>query len=297
MLTDDLIRLREVSLLASVDFGRLWETMGGSVVCWRARLEGRTLAVLVGVEFGRGMLRRFQAMPDGCYMKIIFFDDTVNCDEITEGMLAAIGRFGYAKVFLNDYHAQLGSTGDFFKSEYHTTLVDISHPEWEPPDKKLRSEIRKAAREGVCVQPFDVEHLDSFLTLVAQSEERHGRKPKYSESFYCALATLAVDDDRIQWLSVVHQDKLAASHIYFVEDNLLLNWQVYFDPAFSFLKPNQFITATIATRMADLGVTTLNLGASPDSAGGLRFYKQKWGGTEYRYNCLQKQSWLGKMLR
>ncbi len=290
-------RLNETSLFTSVGFARLWNDARGKDVYWAAQENERTLAVLPGVEFGRGRLGRFQAMPDGCYGRIVFVEPIPDRRAIYAGVAEALKKAGYARVHLYDYYRQFDpASSGFNRRRCRTGLVDISSPDWQPPDKKLLSEIRKAEREGVKVVGFDAEkHFDAFIALMHRTETRHGRKPKYAPAFFRALAALARLDSRVRWVVVEHQGRLAASHIYFVDGEMALNWQVYFDKAFSFLKPNQFIMFTVARELAGVGVRQLNQGASPSDAEGLGVYKQKWGSEEYDYDCLELTSWLGRL--
>jgi CelD/BcsL family acetyltransferase involved in cellulose biosynthesis len=133
------------------------------------------------------------------------------------------------------------------------------------------------------------------MALMEKTEQRHGRRPKYTPAFFESLAGLAVTDERIVWRYVEHDGRAAASHIFLRDGNMLLSWQIYFDKTFSFLKPNQYLLHDTATRLAAKGVTTLNLGASPEGAAGLATYKKKWGGEVYRYRMLHGESLLGKL--
>ncbi len=136
-----------------------------------------------------------------------------------------------------------------------TTLVDISDPEWVPPDEKLRSEIRKAEREGITMEPFEWgRHHEHFLRLMEATERRHGNPPRYPPEFFRRLADLAGRDDRVHWVWCEHEGKPACSHIYILEGGMLQVWQIYFDKAFSFLKPNQYISFAMCRRMAARGI-------------------------------------------
>ncbi len=44
------------------------------------------------------------------------------------------------------------------------------------------------------------------------------------------------------------------------------------------------------------GILSLNLGASPDDAEGLIFFKERWGGQKYKYSILSTKSGLRKFL-
>ncbi len=297
-LPDDIaIRLREASLFSSPEFARLWTAQGGSDVYWIAGEKSSPTAVLTGVEFGRKPSRRFQSMPDGLYSRLVVFDDAADVGEVSHSLLEGLEGAGYLKLYLTDYYGSFVDAAGFESVECETGLVDISQSDWLPPDKKLQSEIRKAEREGVVPLPFDpARHFESFTSLMEATEKRHGREPKYSEEFFRRLAELAERDSRARWVVVEHEGVLATSHIFLIDAEQIINWQVYFDKKFSFLKANQFVLYSMAREYAAQGIRYLNLGASPPEAGTLSDYKQKWGGESHKYTCLQRKSWLGKLV-
>jgi hypothetical protein len=285
------------ALFGSARFGRLWETVGGEAIYWAVYNNERVIALLPAVEFGFRPLKRLQAMPDGCYGRL-YVSATAGSDApaIAAALQAVLTEARYSKVFLYDYYGWCGEHRSYQAEVCVTSVVDISLPEWEPPDKKMQSEIRKAQREGIEVRKFAPADMDRFISLMQQAEAEHGRKAKYPREFFEALAALAEHDDRIQWLWCEHGGKAAASHINLIENDMVINWQVYFDRQFSFLKPNQFMLFHAARELAGKGVKYLNLGASPDEAENLRAYKKKWGGVERTYFCQVWLSALGKMI-
>ncbi|MCD6249419.1 MAG: GNAT family N-acetyltransferase [candidate division Zixibacteria bacterium] len=286
------------SLFGSGPFMRLWETLGGQPVYWMASENDRAVAILPGIEFGSGFLTRFQAMPDGLYAPLLHPQGTPDdASVLSAKILAGLVQYGYAKLYLNDYFGQFADPARLAIRKGATLVVDIRSVDWEPPDKKLRSEIRKAEREGVRVEVFSLNrHYDQFLALMCYTEKRHGRKPKYPDGFYRELGKLSMTDSRVKWLVCEHEGKLAASHIYLTESNVVLNWQVFFDKQFSFLKANQLITFTVGREIARQGLSMLNLGATPADASTLDDYKRKWGGYRYEYNCLEHKKWWSRWL-
>lgn len=289
--------INRTTLLGSVEFARLWETMGGRVVYWVANEGDRIIALLPGVEFGSGWLTRYQAMPDGLYGQLLFPEGVAKPNVLADALVKGIAARRYAKVFLTDYYSHLRPTGAYVVRLDQTLAVDISAPDWQPPDKKLQSEIRKAEREDIRLQEFSLNrHFDGFIELMKLTERRHGRRPKYPTAFWRALGKLAMTDARVKWLVCEHEERMAASHIYLVESEMALNWQIYFDKGFSFLKPNQFIMFSVARDLARHGVISLTLGATPGDADSLANYKKKWGGRTVEYACLYRYSWLGRFL-
>ncbi len=296
--TDIVDNLSAGSLLTSRPFASLWETMGGRVVHWVARESSTVVGLLTGVEFGQGPLRRFQAMPEGIGGKV---HPASGCEssrrEISGHILKAVEREGYLKVHITDFDGQIAPAGSYDIIPCSTLLVDIESDQYEPPDRKLRSELRKAEREAVSIEPFDAgRNMSRFIELISATERRHGRRMKYPVGFYMELAKLAERDDRVIWLWCEHEGQPVVSHICLVEHKTALHWQVCYDKRFSFLKANQLMLRHLIKQLKDHGVPRLNLGASPDDAEGLLDYKVKWGGVKYDYNCYVHKSFWGRWL-
>lgn len=284
------------SFFASDVFLKLWRSIKGFPVYWIAEKDEKILAFFPGVEFGSGFWRRFQAMPDGCYGHMIFSKEVDNKELLAKMIWDEIAKFGYMKIFIYDFDHYLKDVSNYKNKLCETLLVDISDKDWQPPDKKIQSEIRKAQRENVVIQTFDPQlHFDKFIVLMKQTEKRHRRSPKYPQDFFQTLAGLSVNDKRLVWYWCEYEGKPVSSHINIIEGEMAINWQVYFDKSFSFLKANQYLLYHLAKEMSARGVKYLNLGASPPDASGLKIYKSKWGGKPYHYNCYFRFSSLGKL--
>ncbi len=296
--SDQVDSLTKNSFFASRGFMDLWSRVGGKPVCWVAESGDVLRGVFPGVEFGRGPLKRFYSMPDGCYGRM-FFASGNDADNraISKLVMREIAQAGYLKAYVYDFYNRLSGNSSFTTEKCETSIIDISGNTWAPPDKKIQSEIRKAEKEGVTVTAFDREqHMEKFLALMQSTEERHRREPKYSGWFFEDLAKLAETDNRVVWLWCEHEGQAVSSHINFIEAPMALNWQVYFDKSFSFLKANQYLLYNFARKIGRAGVTRLNMGASPPDAENLIQYKQKWGGRTYTYNCYRRRSRLGRLL-
>ena len=289
--------LNQTTFLGSTGFTELWQAQGGRGVYWCVEEGDKISGVLSSVQFGSGPLARLQAMPDGLYARPVWLSQEIDRRAALKEIMTSVARDGYARAYVTDFYGDLEGCSDFEREPCETPLVDVSSPDWEPPDKKLRSELRKAERESSPPVAFSWNrHLDGFLKLMTDTERRHGRKPKYSEAFYRGLGRLAATDNRIHWYLIEHEGEIAASHIYFTEGDLLLYWQAYYDKAFSFLKPNQYLTYKLVGLLREKGIRTLILGATPPEAEGLADYKRKWGGRTHRYSCLVRKSLLGRVL-
>jgi hypothetical protein len=288
------------SFFASVGFARLWETMGGRPRYWAAEDGGRWIAVLPAVEFGRGLLRRLQSMPDGCYGGILVAEAAAESDakRAREALLQALMAERWFRVHLVDNSGQLEPPHGFSAERRQTRLVDIRDPKWLPKDKKLQSQIRSAERQGIRIEPFDWRaHGDGFMRLVQMTARRHRRAPAQPRTFYRALWQLSLEDERVRWTWCSLDGGPACSHIYFREGDMLQGWQIQFDKSASRLKANQFVRYRMCKQMASEGCTHLNLGATPTGAESLLYYKRRWGGDRHGYACWVYRSSLARLVR
>ena len=280
------LKLNQLSFFTSDGFCNLWRTLGGRPVCYLGQEGSEDLFALSAVEFGRLFWKRLQAMPDGTYGRIVKLADSVDSAQAGQLLLQKLHGAGYIKVHVYDFHMEFPRPAKWEVKDCQAHVVELTGPEWQPPDGKLRSEIRKAQRDGVQIRKYDDSiDRDAFHKLREATEARHGGKGRYPIEFYDALARLTREDDRVWWYVVEADRELAASHVYLRDGNMLLNWMVHFDKKFSYLKPNQLMTFTLAERGIENGVTRLNLGSTPIEVPTLAAYKEKWGGEIFRYPC------------
>ncbi len=289
-------RLAGYYFFSSTAFAKLWESMGGKPVYWVVEGNGRTIAILPGVEFGTKMFRRFQTMPNGCYGQILYNDLAETSREaVSACMISRIRNEKYAKIFINDFHSTCADAPGYNVQGCSTYVVDISSPDWQPPDSKLRQQIHKAEKEGIEIVPFSpTRHISGFMQLVTLHEERRKVKSLYNLPFFETLADSSLKDDRVQWVWCESDNKPVASSIFIREGNSILHWQMYYDESLSHLQATKLIPYWVARESAKKGTMFLNLGASPPEAEGIEQYKSKWGGEVFHYNCYVHKTLLGR---
>jgi hypothetical protein len=223
--------------------------------------------------------------------------DTSLHDQASNAILDAVVKAGYLKVHVTDFVGHLRMPPTYSALPCSTTIIDISAADWTPPDRKVRTELRRAEREQVTIQPFCREsHMEGFIRLMTGTERRHDRDQKYSPQFFEALAELGSRDDRIIWLWCEHDSQPVVSQICLIEGETALGWQVGYDKAFPFLKANQYMLWSLIAELKRREVQRLNLGATPSDAHGVTHFKSKWGGERYDYNCYVYKSALGRWL-
>jgi Acetyltransferase (GNAT) domain len=287
------------SFFASVGFAELWRLAGGEPRYRLLHLDGELAAVLPAVEFGRGRMARLQSMPDGCYGSL----HVCEAARPERGRLASVlidhlKQSGLWRFHLVDFAHQFDHVSELSSTPCTTQLVDIRDPEWWPADAKIRSQIRSAERQGVDFVPFDwARHGAGYLRIAQHTAARQDRDVVYPVEIYEALSDLSKRDARLHWIWFEWEGEPACSHMYVREGEMLLGWQIQFDKRFSRQKPNQYMRWRTCREFAARGCTHLNLGATPDGAKSLTYYKRRWGGETVRYQTWVHQSLWSKVLR
>jgi hypothetical protein len=294
----DLVRLAGSSFFASAGFLSLWTAHAGNPGAWLVEDGGRPVAMLPGVEYGAGAIARFASGPDDCYGGLRLDPAAEEArDAIAADLFERVARRHYAKVWVFDFHHTLSTVpAGFVATTAETRLVDISAPDWTPPDRALLTQIRHAERVGLRVERFDWDrHAGGFLALAHDTAARQGHRLRHAQGFYRALAALAERDDRVVWRWCEHRGHPVASHIYFVESGMLQAWQSHHDRRFAALRPNPYVRFQLCREYARRGVGWLNVGSTPTGAAGLAAYKARWGGELVRYPAYVRIGPLGRL--
>jgi hypothetical protein len=291
-------RLNEESVFSSLGFCRLWRTVGGREVFWVLEDDNKPIAAMPGVEFGRWPVTRFQAMPDGCYARIIWLTDVERKNlQLIASLWSGVSGCGYVKTYITDYGSAFTGPDGSDVVERCASVVDISSADWQPPDARLVKQIEKAQQTGLVVEPYDhARHFEQFTQLRGRSSEQRELKPRYPLAFYQALADLARQDDRVWWLCAIYKGRVVASHIHLLFEDTILNWQLFLDREFSTLRTTQLLLFSAATRARESGIRFMNMGESPLDAEGLIKFKQRWGGYDHHYRTYVTRSRLGRLL-
>ena len=149
-------KMIENSLFTSPSFLELFEHTGGRPFYLILYNKSDPVALMPIIEYGNGIFKRIQSLTDGLYTKIVVRDASdISIEECSLFFSDFLIKEEPAKLFLYDYYHNFDSLRKYEKIECKTLLVDITNPEWQPPDKKLQSEIRKAVNEQVAPVLFD----------------------------------------------------------------------------------------------------------------------------------------------
>jgi CelD/BcsL family acetyltransferase involved in cellulose biosynthesis len=126
---------------------------------------------------------------------------------------------------------------------------------------------------------------------------RHdGKGPHRDKKFFEILFKRLHDSDKLYWTGLVAEGALVGSQIHFIHGDTLFNWQTVSDYEKRQYKPSQLLMHDAIERAADLGLKSVNLGASPPDAGGLIRYKERWQGTRIDYYIYSSLSRIRKLL-
>ena len=263
--------------------------MHGREVFLLQESNGVAEAGMAGVVFGRGVLRRFQSMPDGLYGGP-YFKPNLAPENKAEFLKHFYDWMKGGRLIRVDIHnpgenIELPGLRPFI-TECH--VVDLTDDAFDP-GKKVVKHIRAGKRRESTIEKMQkVEHLAEFYELAVISEKRHGQKPRYRRGFFERLLELSRQDERILWLNLRAGEKLAGSRICFIEGNQILSWQFYMNHDYKELKPSHLLLDYVIDYARRCGMAELNLGWSPPEAVSLMDFKESWGGrrraiTNYRY--------------
>lgn len=284
--------------LAGPEFAGLWTTHGGVPVLWVCEDPDCGSVSLAGVEFGRGLLTRFQALPESCFCELLYTETEMpRRDRVTAGLMDAIREHNYARAVVSNYFGQMTEPPRWRSQQLVTQIIDIASTDWEPPDATLRSEIRKAQREPLTIEEFDSErHFSAFMALAELTAARQKRHLRFRREFFVELARLAEQTDTVVWRFCHANGIPVASHIYLVYGDDALYWQAYADRGLSTLKANQWLLYETIRMLHARGVRRINLGMSPPGADSLERYKEAWGAQLVNYLQFECRNWLGRIL-
>jgi len=277
----------------------LWRAARGRAVVWIARADHRAIGALAGIEFGAGPATRFASLPDGWPGGVLV--DRAHAGHrarLAEPLLGALLGRGYAKIAVFDPHAEGPEHAEFSAEPYDAMRGELSGPDWAPPDRQLRSEIRRAGREGLVAERFDwARHGEDFVELARAAARRRSERPRYSAAMFERVARLAEHDERVIWRHCERDGRPVASQIYFLDRGTLFAWYECFDRRFTALKPHQFLRFAACRDAIALGARRLDLGATPKGAAGVLAYKQHWGVEPVMLTAQFHWAGLGRFVR
>lgn len=138
---------------------------------------------------------------------------------------------------------------------------------------KLRSQVRRAQKEGMVARVGGAECLDEFYTVFSRCMRDLGT-PVYAKSFFGKILEVFPKDARICVVS--HQDTpVAAGFLYGFRSTMEIPWAAS-DKRFNKLSPNMLLYGKVLEYACQQGFHVFDFGRSSPDSGTYKF-KAQWG--------------------
>lgn len=264
--------------------------------------DGRLVAGLPAVITRRLGVSSFDSMPNHTYGSALFAEGLPeeSKDDFIENVAQYLTRRRFSRITITDFDGQLRKRDRISlrpeRSFTHMVVID-SIGTFEP-HRRIKRDLRIGAKSETKIVPVRSDSdIDAFYRLYHLTERRHGRRrPLYRRGFFKALADVMADSNLLYWPSLEIDGKTVASQINFIHGNTLVNWRVVSDYERRRYKPSQLLLYDAIEKAAAMGVTRINLGASPPEAEGLIAYKERWGGMKVEFDIYTHRSRLRRMM-
>jgi len=273
-------RLSNDSCLNSPWFVRVWETIGGTGRFIIDEINGEFAAGIAGVVFGK-RFKRYESMPRSLPGGI-FADDRYSPHELQQSyhrIAAELKKKKSVRTVINSPESYWQKAG--FECKVRTThYLDIPE-ELDSLPAKVREHIKSGMKRGATVSELDAEKdLEAFLKLAGSSYVRLKAENPYPDRFWEDLFRLSQDDSRVILLKATYEEVMIGARISFIEQDIIINWQMYSDEGSWEFKPGYLMTEKIIEIARERGTRKIDLGGTPEGKESLAKYKEQWGGTK-----------------
>jgi len=144
---------------------------------------------------------------------------------------------------------------------------------WKQFPSKLRSQIRRAQKEGMAVRFGDLDCLDDFYAVFARCMRDLGT-PVYSKRFFRTIIETFPKECRICSVTL-NGMPLAAAFLYRFRSTLQIPWAAS-DKRYNRLSPNMLLYNAVLEHACNESFRVFDFGRSSPESGTYRF-KQQWG--------------------
>lgn len=297
---------RQLSSGASFYQGYDWiracrEALGSEAVACTLRQSGHLIGAIPGIISSRLGMKTFASMPFGTYGGIIWRNTPEEEQKraICSGIEDALSGLSISKAHIADYSGSFDSLqlSGFKMRRHYTQLLSLGQAPYSP-DKKIMTEIHKGQEAGGEIRRLSyTSDIDIYYDLYRYTEERHGRKKlPYSREFLFALLKSLVPSAKLYWIGLFNDDRMIGAQIHFIEGDKQYYWQaVSGGDARDFRSDYRLLLNAIHFGQQQ-GVTEVNMGASPDDAHGLVFFKKRWGSVKREYMTYEYSSGLRRII-
>jgi len=289
--------LTEDSLFSSPGFTSLWGEFGGKPVFLIMEHQGKLQAGMAAVTFGPKYLRRFRSHPESLYGGPFFAHDLTVEDQsrFYQGFASYLRMERIIRADIYNPPADI-EMESFERRETSSSIISLHGDSYLPPNKRIRRYVRHAKRENVKLAILDDgSRLNEIYRLVLATAKRHNHGSRFSLEFFRRLLEISLTDARILWPIILHNDRITATHIAFVERDQLLDWQSHTDTDDS-SRPNHLIYDFLIDYALSHGIKRINLGGTPVDAAGVSELKARWGGERSIHSYFTYFSRLGHII-
>jgi lipid II:glycine glycyltransferase (peptidoglycan interpeptide bridge formation enzyme) len=285
------------SFFSSPQFASIWRAKGGRPMFYVDEERGKLRAGIAGVVFGQGMWHRYESMPSGLYGGPFFSKDFSMSDKgsFIDSFCQYVNSLRPLRVHIYKPATDINNTL-LTPCKASTHIIQLTD-DYEQPEKKIIKHIRAAKKRGGMIEQINSgDDITGFYRLFKATYKRHRQRIVLPISLFQRLFDIARDDKRIVWLKVTYENKMIASRLAFIDNTELFSWQFVHDKEYSRLKPGYLLLDYMIQFAREQGLKSLNLGGSPEDAGSLQEYKERWGGVKREYRYYSYYSRLGKLL-
>ena len=267
-------------------------------------LEGDDPVVgMPAVVISKSGFKSLLSLPFGTYGSALFRPDIheKTKKEFIDYVIQYLNKERYSLVEIVDYNRQLEKyeLPHFERLNRFTHLVDLKKSEeFKPADTRVERHIRSGQKHDVEIGRIDhLRQIDEFYRIYESAEKRHGRSnPMYGIKFFQTIFEVFRDSDALYWIAATHENRMIGSQINFIHGDALFYWQGVMDYESREYKPAYLLMHESIDHAVRLGLSMVNLGASPPGANGLIEYKESWGAEKRGYFIYRRRSLLRRMV-
>ncbi len=227
------------------------------LVCLSSRIFGSFLVSLPFVNYG-GVLA----------------DNAVSQDVLLRRAVDLAKKLGAGHIELR--HEQL--PGLEWPNKQHKVSMRLELPDefdilWKKFPAKLRSQIRRAEKEGMTFRVGRDDALEDFYAVFSRNMRDLGT-PVYRKTFFAEILSSFPDTSRIGIVYLKHRP-IAAAFLYSFRRVLEIPWASS-DRRYNRLAPNMLLYKSVLEHACQAGFQVFDLGRSTPGGGTYRF-KEQWG--------------------
>ncbi len=262
----------------TAEWGRVWEASYPFFESYFLVEQNSDGSYRAGLPFvkTKKLLSGYYSMPMGTYGGAVGKGDLSELYRRWLEVTAGIKRERLA-VFSSNEISELGRLGFRQRKLFTQVAEGLKESSIEKNwSAKTRSEFKYALTSGLCLRPVTGME-DAALCFDLDARKRKGF---YTLKFFQSLCRLLSPTGRLLWLAAWEKERLAGFQVYFLFKREAFYWSAAIDPRFSKLRPGYFLFQHFLDEALRRNVERLNLGATPEGAAGVRFFKTRVGGKE-----------------